>query len=122
LNQLHVAPKGIASTPASGISSISSLRGVYARNSVYEGVTGWESFEPALSRVEQIALADLSRIASEIPEEWYGNDTHGLSRLIEALYRRRILVRELITGFRKSSRNPFPNWKDRPNRNSEPEK
>src|SRR5215469_16399402 len=30
----------------------SALRGVYARNSVYEHVTGWESFEPWLRRVE----------------------------------------------------------------------
>ena len=30
------------------------LRGVYARNEVYGGVRGWESFEPWLSRVEQM--------------------------------------------------------------------
>lgn len=86
------------------------LRGIFASNSVYLGVTGWESFEPVLSRVERIELADLWKIAREIPEEWYRGDTDGLSRLIETLYQRRILVRELITSFRKSSRNPFPNW------------
>ena len=32
----------------------SPLRGVYARNSVYQHVTGWESFEPVLSRAEQM--------------------------------------------------------------------
>ena len=90
----------------------SPLRGVFARNSVYEDVTGWKSFEPVLSRVEQIELADLREIAREIPEDWYRSDADGLSRLIETLYQRRILVRELITGFRTSSRNPFPNWKD----------
>ena len=30
------------------------LRGVYARNEVYESVRGWESFEPWLSRVEKM--------------------------------------------------------------------
>jgi len=30
----------------------SPLRGIYSRNRVYAGVTGWESFEPALSRAE----------------------------------------------------------------------
>jgi hypothetical protein len=30
------------------------LRGVYARNEVYESVRGWESFEPWLSRVERM--------------------------------------------------------------------
>ena len=28
------------------------LRGVYARNEVYDSVRGWESFEPWLSRIE----------------------------------------------------------------------
>jgi hypothetical protein len=39
-----------------GESSIpdSALRGVYARNSVYQQITGSESFEPPLSRPEQI--------------------------------------------------------------------
>jgi len=35
------------------------LRGVYCRNSVYERVTGWELFEPVLSRAEQIECSDL---------------------------------------------------------------
>ncbi len=36
----------------------SPLRGVYQRNSVYARVTGWESFEPWLSRVEAMEAAD----------------------------------------------------------------
>jgi hypothetical protein len=32
--------------------------------------------------------------------------------LIETLYQRRSSIRDLITGFRNSSRNPFPNWRD----------
>ncbi len=35
------------------------LRGVYARNMVYAGVTGWESFEPWLSRVEAMEAGTL---------------------------------------------------------------
>lgn len=30
------------------------LRGVFANNCVYEGVTGWEVFEPALTRAEEM--------------------------------------------------------------------
>jgi hypothetical protein len=88
----------------------SPLRGIFARNSVYEGVTGWESFEPVLYRVEQIDLADLWNIVREIPQEWYQHDTEGMSRLVDSLYRRGSLVRDLITSFRTSTRNPFPNW------------
>jgi hypothetical protein len=86
------------------------LRGVYARNSVYEQVSGWESFEPALSRLEQIDYTELWRLAQGMPEDWYQCDSEGLTRLIDTLYRRRALIRDLITGFRNSTRNPFPKW------------
>lgn len=89
----------------------SPLRGAFARNSVYEPVTVWQSFEPTLSAVEQIEIDDLWRIATEVPEEWYERDSGAITRLIETLHARRSLIRELITGFRNSSRNPFPNWK-----------
>jgi hypothetical protein len=88
----------------------SPLRGIFARNFVYERVSGWESFEPVLSRVEQIDLAGLWNIARNVPEEWYQHDTEALSRLIESLHQRCSLVRDLITSFRTSTRNPFPNW------------
>ena len=89
----------------------SPLRGVFARNFVYAPVTGWQSFEPTLSQVEQIDIDDLWRIAAEIPEEWYERDSEGFITLIETLHARRTLLRELITSFRNSSRNPFPSWK-----------
>jgi hypothetical protein len=53
------------------------LRGVYARNCVYERVTGWESFEPTLSRLEQIDISELWRLTEGIPEEWYRFDAAG---------------------------------------------
>jgi hypothetical protein len=46
-----------------------------------------------------------------MPEEWWSRgDADALSRLIENLYERRSSIRNLITGFRNSFRNPFPNW------------
>jgi hypothetical protein len=89
----------------------SPLRGVYAQNSVYASVTGWQSFEPTLSEVEQMDVADLWSIAVEIPEEWYRHDSPALSQLIEMLHERRTHIRELVTSFRYSTRTPFPNWK-----------
>jgi hypothetical protein len=90
----------------------STLRGVYCHNFVYQQVTGWESFEPVLSRAEQIDSADLWRLAEGMPEEWWSR--HGpiddLPRLVESLCQRRSSIRDLITAFRNSSRNPFPNW------------
>lgn len=86
------------------------LLGVYYRNYVYHDVTGWESFEPALSRAERMTWFDLWHCADEIPRAWYEGDTHGLRRLVEALYERRSIIRALIEDFRHSPRNPFPNW------------
>jgi hypothetical protein len=90
----------------------SPLRGVFCRNSVYQRIAGWESFEPALSRLEQIDYTELWRLVKGMPEEWYQCDSEGLTRLIDTLFRRRSVIRKLITSFRASSRNPFPNWKD----------
>lgn len=88
------------------------LQGVYYRNYVYAQVTGWESFEAALSRAEAMDYGDLWRCALRMPAHWYQEDKDGLSRLIDTLYKRRCLIRDLIGGFRNSSRNPFPNWTD----------
>jgi hypothetical protein len=59
---------------------------VYANNYVYEGVTGWEAFEPALSRAEQMDAHTIRQCAAGIPEEWYEGDRIGLERLVETLH------------------------------------
>jgi len=92
----------------------SPLRGAYANNCVYEGVMGWEAFEPALSRAEKMDAHTIWRCAADIPEEWYEEDREGLNRLVETLHHRRRAIRKLITEFRRSSRNPFPNWRESP--------
>jgi hypothetical protein len=91
----------------------SALRGVYARNFVYQHVTGWESFEPWLSRVEDCAPSMIQEIAGTVPPEWTGNDWDDLRKLTEIIVERRSKVRELITAFRNSTRQPFPAWGNR---------
>ena len=88
------------------------LRGVYARNEVYEGVRGWESFEPWLSRVEKMEEDVVWSLAGEIPPEWYGGEWDELEKLARALILRRGTVRELIEAFRISPRRPFPEWRE----------
>jgi len=90
----------------------SPLRGVYTRNEVYAGVHSWESFEPWLARVETLHDDVVWKAAGEIPPEWYEGDWEALEKLVLALLDRRNLVRELITAFRMSVRQPFPNWRD----------
>ncbi|MFZ0662480.1 MAG: HipA family kinase [Acidobacteriaceae bacterium] len=86
------------------------LRGVYARNTVYRAVTGWADFEPWLSRIEELVPETVWAIAETVPPEWYSGDASTLEALVEQLLKRRLRVRELIDGFRESSREPFPNW------------
>jgi hypothetical protein len=87
------------------------LRGVYARNEVYAGVRGWESFEPWLSPIEKMEADVVWSLAEEIPPEWYGGEWDELDRLVRTLIARRRLVRDLINAFRVSSRMPFPRWR-----------
>jgi len=86
------------------------LRGVYALNEVYEGVRDWSSFEPWLTRVENIPEDLVWRIASLVPQMWYSDDWAAMERLVRHLIDRRQSVRSLIEGFRTSPRTPFPNW------------
>ncbi|MFZ0271770.1 MAG: phosphatidylinositol kinase [Acidobacteriaceae bacterium] len=86
------------------------LRGVYARNAVYREVTGWDSFEPWLTTMEQVEAQRIWEIAETLPPEWYEGDVALLEALVEKLIERRSRVRDLITTFRESSRQPFPNW------------
>lgn len=77
-------------------------------------MTGWESFEPVLSRAGQMDSTELWKLAEGLPEEWWSRygSASDLARLIDTLYQRRSSIRDLITAFRNSSRNPFPKWKD----------
>ena len=87
------------------------LRGLYARNRVYEGVTGMESFAPWLARLEKrVTERVLDEVSREIPPEWYADDHDALYRLLEQLHRRRSRVPDLLIEAKKSSRHPFPNW------------
>jgi hypothetical protein len=86
------------------------LRGVYYRNDVYRAITGWDSFEPWLTRLETLPADIIWAAANEVPPEWYGGDLSEMEALVEKLLARRSRIRDLIDAFRLSDRNPFPNW------------
>jgi hypothetical protein len=88
------------------------LRGLYARNRIYEGVTGMESFAPWLERLEKsITERVLGKILNEIPSEWYEDDYDAVGQLLEQLYRRRTRIMELLLAAKNTTRQPFPNWR-----------
>ncbi len=86
------------------------LRGVYARNLPYAEVTGWNSFEPWMSRLEQLDAQAVWAAAEMVPPEWYGGAISEIEDLVERLLRWRSRVPELLVSFRNSSRAPFPKW------------
>jgi HipA-like kinase len=88
----------------------SPIRSLYPRRLVYESVRGLQSFEPFLSRVENIEATELEECLREVPRDWCGNDPDQISRLAERLYERRRRVRQLIIDAKQSSLRPFPNW------------
>jgi hypothetical protein len=90
------------------------LRGVYSRNEVYAGIKDWQSFEPWLSRIEEMPEEVVRNIAEQIPVEWSEGNSRALAHVVTELSTRRELVRGLIESFRKSPRLPFPRWMDRP--------
>ena len=89
----------------------SPYRGTAGRREVYGHISGWQDFEPWLSRIETFKAEDMQAAATDIPTEWYG-ERHELDTLLDALVERRGLVRDCITAFRESSANPFPKWTD----------
>jgi HipA-like kinase len=88
------------------------LRGFYSRGLVYHAVTGMDSFEPWLERLENgIGELMLEEIASEIPPEWYDFEHDVLCGLLEKLWARRHRVRDLILAAKDTYLQPFPNWR-----------
>ena len=62
------------------------LRGVFGRNDVYAGITGWESFEPWLSRIENFPESSLWPLVDQIPSEWYDSAADELEQIaVEAV-------------------------------------
>jgi hypothetical protein len=84
--------------------------GVFPRNEVYAGVTGWHSFEPWLQRIQDLTHALLEQLVSEIPHQWYNAERKGLDLLLKQLFLRRVGLRNLIADFRDSYVKPFSNW------------
>jgi HipA-like kinase len=89
----------------------SPIRSLYPRRVVYESVRGLGSFEPFLSRIENMGPGELQAGLAEIPVAWCGEQPSLLPRLLDRLYERRRRVRQLVIDAKNSSTRPFPNWR-----------
>lgn len=89
----------------------SPIRSLYPRRLVYESVRGLRSFEPYLSRIENLEARQIEDCLGGIPEDWCGEDPKQLQRLGERLFDRRRKLRQALIDAKTSSLQPFPNWK-----------
>jgi hypothetical protein len=71
-----------------------------------------KSFEPFLSRVENLDSSQIGECISQMPGEWCGPDPGKLNQLAETLYKRRRGIRQAIIDAKNSSLKPFPNWRE----------
>jgi hypothetical protein len=90
----------------------SPIRGLYPRRLVYEKVEGFKSFEPFLSRIENLDSSQIEECLLRMPEEWCEPDPSQLAHLAERLYKRRSGLRQAIIEAKNSSLKPFPNWRE----------
>jgi hypothetical protein len=86
-------------------------RGLYGRPAVYTEVEGLESFEPFLTRLENLDDDILEEAAARVPPEWYEAKTDQLGALVNTLRERRQTVPSLILACQRATNNLFPNWK-----------
>jgi len=103
--------RATASMPANGLSLTIRYEGC-TRTILYMGCDRMDAFEPALTRAEEMDADTIFRCATTFQKNGNEGDRDGLTRLVEAIYRRRSIIRRLISEVRRSSRNPFPHWRD----------
>jgi len=84
--------------------------GLFDRRSVYRNVTGWNSFEPFLSRLVSIRPEIIGTIVQSIPPEWYDGQEKSVEELIDALLKRRSHIHDLIAQSRDAIPGLFPDW------------
>ena len=88
----------------------SPLQGLYHRKLVYDSVTGLDSFEPWIARIEAMPESVADEAVRAMPAEWIADDHDALMRLLERLWRRRKRTAELVCAMASSKLKPFARW------------
>jgi hypothetical protein len=89
----------------------SPLQGLYFRSSVYEGIRGWDSFQPWLDRIIHFPENVVDEAVRQLPPQWVAGDEDALHALLERLLLRGKRTPELIQASTQGRVNPFPNWR-----------
>jgi hypothetical protein len=89
----------------------SPLQGLYFRTTVYEDVRSLDSFQPWLDMVEGFPPEVIDDAWKQIPRHWIEEDEEALEAVLEALFKRRKRVRDLLEEVRRERPSAFPNWR-----------
>jgi hypothetical protein len=87
----------------------SPIRSLYPQRLVYDSVTSLESFEPFLSRIKNLQLANIEACVADIPSEWCSPDPGELKPLVRRLHARGKRIAELIIDAKRYSHH-FRHW------------
>lgn len=88
-------------------------QGLYARPAAYEQITGWDSFEPWLTRMVHFPDSVADRALRTMPSSWLETgEEEALERLLEQLLRRCRRIPDLLLAARAARPDFFPHWKD----------
>ena len=86
-------------------------QGLYTRREVYDGVRGYDDFEPWLSRILNMPPSVLDDAYKYTPPDWYEGQWDEFESLLERLYARRAQTPDLIRRSKLAARDPFPEWR-----------
>ena len=101
---------GFAFNGASWTLPDSAMYGLYPRHTVYRNVRSLADFEPWIERIRNFPAEVFDKALRQIPPQWTANDSGPLENLLDALFRRRKRIAEILGDCRKAPGNPFPRW------------
>jgi hypothetical protein len=88
----------------------SPVQGLYGRRMVYNAVRSLDDFQPWLDRVVHFPEHVVDEALRHIPSDWLRGDEDAFDKVLDALYKRRKRVPDLIADARLAKVNPFANW------------
>lgn len=88
----------------------SPIQGLFYRLTVYEEVSGLDSFQPWLDMVQHFPVEIVDSAWKQIPSAWLDQDEDLLEQMLENLLKRRERVPDLIANVWRERRLAFPAW------------
>jgi hypothetical protein len=88
----------------------SPIQGLYSRTQIYEGVRGFDDFQPWLDQILHFPETVVDEALKSVPPEWVAGEENVLHDLLEKLMRRRNRVADELRDCASKRGTVFPNW------------